>query len=56
MVRMTASPGFTEADIQREAGSKSFGRGMEYVDAVTDLEISDSQVTASVFTEPNGTG
>jgi uncharacterized Zn finger protein len=49
MVRMTAAPGFTEADIQRVAGSRSFGRGMDYVDAVTDLEISDSQVTATVY-------
>jgi uncharacterized Zn finger protein len=49
MVRMAAAPGFTETDIQRVAGSRSFGRGMEYVDSVSDLEISDSQVTATVY-------
>jgi hypothetical protein len=48
MVRMAAAPGFTEADIQRIAGSRSFGRGVEYVDAVADLEISDSRITATV--------
>ena len=49
MVRMAAAPGFTEADIQRVAESRSFERGMEYVDAVADLEISDSRVTATVY-------
>jgi uncharacterized Zn finger protein len=45
---MAAAPGFTEADIERVAGSRSFERGMDYVDDVTDLEISDSRVTATV--------
>jgi uncharacterized Zn finger protein len=49
MVGMAAATGFTEADIQRVAGSRSFGRGMEYVNAVADLEISDSRVTATVY-------
>jgi uncharacterized Zn finger protein len=49
MVRMTAAPGFTEADIERLAGSRSFERGTEYMDEVTDLEISESQVTATVY-------
>lgn len=31
------------------AGSKSFDRGMDYVDDVADLEISDSRVTATVY-------
>jgi uncharacterized Zn finger protein len=46
---MAAAPGFTEADIERVAGSRSFERGMDYVDDVTDLEISDSLVTATVY-------
>ena len=48
MVRMATAPGFTEADIERIAGSRSFDRGLDYVDDVTDLEISDSRVTATV--------
>jgi uncharacterized Zn finger protein len=49
MVRMAAAPGFTETDIQRLAGSRSFGRGVEYVDAVADLQISDSRISATVY-------
>lgn len=46
---MVAAVGFTEADIQRVAGSRSFERGMDYVDAVADLEISESRVIATVY-------
>jgi hypothetical protein len=49
MVRVTVAVGFTEADIQRAAGPRSFGRGLEYVDEVDDLEISNAQVTATVY-------
>lgn len=49
MVRMARAARFTETDIQRVAGSRSFGRGMDYVDAVEDLEISGSRITATVY-------
>jgi uncharacterized Zn finger protein len=49
MVRMTGAPSFTEADIERAAGARSFARGLEYVDAVANLELSQSRVTATVY-------
>src|SRR5271155_1794285 len=48
MVRMAASPAFTEADIRRAAGDKSFTRGLDYLDAVEDLEMASTEITASV--------
>lgn len=48
MADVTADIGFTEADIQRAAGPKSFGRGMDYVSDVDDLEFSGSRITATV--------
>lgn len=49
MVRMALSSAFTEADIKRAAGDKSFARGREYLDSVEDLEIGGSEITASVY-------
>jgi uncharacterized Zn finger protein len=49
MVGMPVSLPFTEADIRLAAGDRSFERGLEYLDAVEDLEISDTEVTASVY-------
>jgi uncharacterized Zn finger protein len=49
MVRMAVSPAFTEADIKRAAGDRSFARGGEYLDAVEDLEIGGAEITASVY-------
>jgi uncharacterized Zn finger protein len=49
MVSMAASVGFTEADIERAAGAQSFERGLDYLDEVEDLEISTSQISASVY-------
>jgi uncharacterized Zn finger protein len=46
---MPVSLPFTEADIRLAAGDRSFERGLEYLDAVEDLEISDTEVTASVY-------
>jgi uncharacterized Zn finger protein len=40
---------FSEADLRRAAGDRSFGRGQEYLDAVDDLEIGVDQVTATVY-------
>jgi uncharacterized Zn finger protein len=49
MVHMAVSPAFTEADIKRVAGDKSFERGLDYLHAVEDLEIGDAEITASVY-------
>lgn len=49
MVRMAASPAFSEADIKRAAGDRSFARGREYLDAVEDLEIGGAEITARVY-------
>ena len=49
MVHMASSPAFTEADIKRVAGDKSFERGLDYLDAVEDLEIDGAEITASVY-------
>jgi uncharacterized Zn finger protein len=46
---MALSSAFTEADIKRAAGDKSFARGREYLDSVEDLEIGGSEITASVY-------
>jgi len=49
MVDMTAVLPFTEADIKGAAGSKSFERGLDYLGQVEDLEITDSEITATVY-------
>jgi uncharacterized Zn finger protein len=49
MVHMAESPAFSEADIKGAAGDRSFARGREYLDAVANLEIGDSEITASVY-------
>jgi uncharacterized Zn finger protein len=49
MVCMAQSPAFTEADIKRVAGDKSFERGLDYLHAVEDLEIGGAEITASVY-------
>lgn len=40
---------FSEVDLRRAAGERSFGRGLGYLDAVNDLEIGVDQVTATVY-------
>lgn len=40
--------GCTEADLRAAAGERSFERGIEYLDAVSNLEILGSKITASV--------
>lgn len=46
---MAVTLAFTEADIRRAAGTKSFERGQGYLDDVEDLEISGKEITASVY-------
>jgi uncharacterized Zn finger protein len=46
---MTTVPSFTESDLRRRAGTKSFDRAADYLGAVDDLEIGPSGVTAVVI-------
>lgn len=39
MARMPDRPEFTEADLRRLAGPKSFERGQDYLHEVTDLDV-----------------
>ena len=48
MAGMPIVPGFTEADLRDLAGSASFGRGRGYLGQVTDLDITDTGITATV--------
>jgi uncharacterized Zn finger protein len=49
MVNMTAVLPFTEADIKGAAGPRSFERGLEYLGQVEDLEITSSEIIATVY-------
>jgi uncharacterized Zn finger protein len=49
MAIVTMAALFSEADLRRAAGERSFGRGLDYLDAVDDLEIGVDQVTATVY-------
>ena len=49
VVGMPVSLPFTAADIRLAAGDRSYGRGLEYLSAVEHLEISDTEITASVY-------
>jgi uncharacterized Zn finger protein len=49
MAAMATAGLFSEADLRRVAGERSFGRGLGYLDAVGDLEIGVDQVTATVY-------
>ncbi|HEY2488371.1 MAG TPA: SWIM zinc finger family protein, partial [Streptosporangiaceae bacterium] len=45
---MSDLPGFTEADLRRLAGNRSFERGVDYLDLVTDLDVAANEITATV--------
>jgi uncharacterized Zn finger protein len=49
MVVMAIATAFTEADLKGAADARSFDRGLGYVDEVEDLEVSDTEITASVY-------
>jgi uncharacterized Zn finger protein len=49
MVDMTVVLPFTEADIKGAAGPKSFERGLDYVHRVDDVEVTETQITGTVF-------
>src|SRR6266704_3108511 len=49
MVAMSASAGFTEADLEQAAGARSYERGLGYLHAVADLEVTDTEITATVY-------
>jgi uncharacterized Zn finger protein len=48
MVDMTVVLPFTEADIKGAADPRSFERGLEYLHAVDDLEVTETRITATV--------
>jgi uncharacterized Zn finger protein len=48
MAGMPIMPGFTEADLRGLAGPRSFERGLGYAGRVADLDVSGTQVTATV--------
>jgi hypothetical protein len=48
MAGMPTMPGFTEDDLRGQADSKSFERGRGYLSQVSDLDITDTGVTATV--------
>jgi uncharacterized Zn finger protein len=49
MADMSATPGFTRADLDRLAEGKSFQRGIGYVGMVDDLDVTASQIRATVY-------
>jgi uncharacterized Zn finger protein len=49
MAVVTMGALFSEAELRRAAGEKSYVRGLDYVDAIADLEIGADQVTATVY-------
>ncbi|MFE3581201.1 SWIM zinc finger family protein [Streptomyces vinaceus] len=45
---MTNAPGFTEKDLRRLAGTRSFERGLDYLSAVSRLEVGHESISATV--------
>jgi hypothetical protein len=48
MADMSFIAGFTRADVQRAAGGRSFDRALNYLGEVTDLDITATEITATV--------
>src|SRR3984885_5805153 len=48
MAGLPMMPGFTEADLRGLAGPRSFERGLDYVSQVADLDVTDTEITATV--------
>ena len=46
---MAVFAAFTEADIKRAAGARAYERGLDYLDEVEGLEMTGTQITASVY-------
>jgi uncharacterized Zn finger protein len=49
MVAMTELARFTKADLELAAGARSYERGLDYLRAVTNLEVTDTSITATVY-------
>jgi len=49
MVAMTEPAGFTKADLEAAAGTRSYERGLGYLHAVADLEFTVTEITAAVY-------
>jgi len=46
---MTEPAGFTKADLELAAGARSYERGLGYLHAVADLEVTHTGITATVY-------
>jgi len=46
---MAVFAAFTEADIERLAGARAYERGLDYLDEVEGLELTGTQISASVY-------
>jgi len=49
MIGMTEQAGFTQADLEAAAGPRSYERGLGYLQAVADLEVTRTGITAIVY-------
>lgn len=49
MIPVTEPAGFTKADLEMAAGARSYGRGLGYLHAVADLEVTATEITATVY-------
>ena len=49
MAAMTELAGFTKADLALAAGARSYERGLDYLRAVTNLEVTGTSSTATVY-------
>jgi len=49
MPAVSDSAPFSEADLLQAAGERSYSRGLEYVDAVRNLQIGAREITATVY-------
>ena len=49
MIPMTEPAGFTKTDLELAAGARSYERGLGYLHAVADLEVTATEITATVY-------
>ena len=49
MIPMTEPAGFTKADLELAAGARSYERGLGYLHAVAGLEVTATEITATVY-------
>jgi uncharacterized Zn finger protein len=49
MIPMTEPAGFTKAGLELAAGARSYERGLGYLHAVADLEVTATEITGTVY-------